>query len=114
SVGRFIFQKGFQFLNRRRQSGEVKGYPAQQFGFVGLRRRCQFVFLELRQHEVINGIAYPLLIVYLRQYGLFRRNERPVIFIFSSLLNPFGNELFLIFGKRKIRLGRRHLLVGIV
>jgi hypothetical protein len=59
SAGRGIGEKVVQFLEARRNAGEVKGDPLQQVGFIGFGRRLHALSFQAAQNKIVDCIARP-------------------------------------------------------
>ena len=87
------------------QSGEVKSDPTNKRSPIGIRLGVKPLRLQAPVDEVVQVFNIRL---------LFRRNERPVVIIFSSFGNPGLESLDLLGGEGLVCLGRRHEILGIL
>ena len=89
-VGAFVFEKCLDLFRRRRQTGQVKCYPADERPLVRLRRRRKVRLFETGEDEVIQTLARPPFVLHHRP-GLSRgRTERPKRALLVPV-NSFGN-----------------------
>ena len=109
-----ICLEGRDLRRRGWQAGQVKGGAAQPGGRLGLRRGLEFLGLELREDEAIEGLTGPGLIGDLRRGRFFRGHEGPVLLVGRALGDPAADEFDL--RRRHLAVGfrRRHLLVGVM
>ena len=74
------------------QADEIKRNATNPRRSVSVRRRPQALSLEPFQHEGVNWIAYPPVILHPRKVGTSRRHERPVLLPARPLLDPPPND----------------------
>ena len=70
--------------------------------------------LQPRKHERIDRIANPSSILHRRNGRPLRRDERPMLLVFGPFVDPLSQRLDLLRPQRFSRIGRRHVLIGIV
>ena len=106
--------EGRDLRGRGRQAGQVEGGATEPGGRLGLGRGLEFLGLEFREHEAIEGLPRPGGVGDFRRGGFLGRDEGPVLLVRSALGDPAADEFDL--GRRHlaIGLGRRHLLVGVM
>ena len=98
----------------RRQSRQRERRTAQQRSRLGARRRTRAARFELREHERIEWIDWPLRVVDVGHFGGNRRHKRPMRRIAAALLDPTLQRSLLVLRQRPLELGRRHHVVFVV
>src|SRR5205085_9427279 len=78
---------------------------------VGLGRWREALGFELREHEAVDPIPWPILALHLRLGRAFRRHVGPVLLICAPLRDPLFQRLLLRRGQRAMSLLGRHLVV---
>src|SRR5262245_40817857 len=73
-----VAQERIDLLQRGWQSGEVKGYAANERAFVRRERRRKSAGFDARQNEAIEIVVWPALVVDGRHRPSSKRLERPV------------------------------------
>ena len=113
SVRARVGEKGVDLFDRRRQAGEVERHAAQQALAVGFGGRRQFFLFEPREDERVDRVDHALAHRHLRNFGLHRRDERPMPFELRPALDPLAQRFDIGRLQFDLRLGRRHLLIGV-
>ena len=89
-VGAFVFEKCLDFFRRRRQTGQVKCYPANERPLVRLRRRRKVRLFEAGEDEVIQRLARPPFVFHHRSCLSRGQTEGPKLALLDPV-NSFGN-----------------------
>ena len=113
SVRRLI---GHEFLDHFRCGGQpddVEAQPPSQCPPIGLRRGTQSRRFQLRQHEPVDRVLHPCLVLHGWHRRPSRCEKRPVRLILGPLLDPAAKGCFLIGCQHLLRRGRRHDFVGV-
>ncbi len=96
SVGAFVFEKCLDLFRCRRQTGQVKCYPANERPLVRLRRRRKVRLFEAGEDEVIQRLTRPRFVLHRRPCLSRGRTEGPKLALLVPV-NSFGNLGFLCF-----------------
>src|SRR5262249_21196104 len=95
-----IREKGVDLRRRGGQARKIKGHSTQQCRAVRFKRWAQPLFLEPREHEIVNRISGPA-----RGSDRWRLSSNgshigPMLFPFRALIYPAPDQSLLVVCKR--------------
>ena len=105
-----IADEGGNFLGSWRNSCDIEGRTPYQCAPVGFRRRRVAIALKLCDHVVIDEVCdvFTVIQFHVDRSDTHRRNERPVIRVFTSFGDPLHQEVLFLPAKWFAMLRRRH------
>ena len=112
-AGRRVGEEGVQFIQGRRQPGQVQGHSAQDPALFRGRRRIQSFGFQAVEDEAIQILPGPGGVLDLRQFRPPRRDERPMLLPDGSLLDPTADEIDLVVAQPLLRVRGRHAMVRV-
>lgn len=114
-VRALVGEEGVHLLGRRREARDIQERAPDQRGAVRVRRRLDVLGLEARQHEPVDRVPRPRLVLDGRWRRAHRRDERPVRLVDRAFGDPTPEQLTLLRRERRlvaVRRGHRHRWVA--
>ena len=111
---RLVGQKGVDFLERRRQPGQIERQTANQRLATRLGRGLETLSFQTREDESVDGTARPMRVFHRRLRRPHRPNERPMFLPLRPFSDPAAQQLDFIFRQRLARFLGRHPLAGVL
>ncbi len=108
-----IRNKSINFRRGGGKTNQIEGNPAKQGFLASFRRSVQAFSFESGKYEAINLVTRPIFLFCGRQFRTPGREERPMQIPFGPLIHPTLERLDLLRGERAVRIGGRHMVVGI-